>query len=278
MATRRDRKRFERVVARAMRPSRRSSWWAGKAWHWPVVAVAGASLVPIAVWLVAPHVSLSRTSSRKVEDAPAAAPGPVAAPAQEVGDRRPDEIPARSPRGGGEALRGRAASSRRGAGDGSQQGQIRDRGRAEVDVLPEPGVERGSPESLPGLCAGPGSATPKRRRAGRRVLPDRAARHDEAVSRHRCGASTPGNRRRRAGEMSREGARHGPQGRGDRRRPRGVRDVRVLSARRRRDGALRELEPTCRRDSGRGEEAVQRSAGVGRAHGATRRVQVHERG
>ena len=92
MATRRDRKRFERVVARAMRPSRRSSWWAGKAWHWPVVAVAGASLVPIAVWLVAPHVSLSGTSSRKVEDAPAAAPGPVAAPAQEVGDRRPDEI------------------------------------------------------------------------------------------------------------------------------------------------------------------------------------------
>ena len=92
MATRRDRKRFERVVARAMRPSRRSSWWAGKAWHWPVVAVAGASLVPIAVWLVAPHVSLSRTSSRKVEDAPAAAPGPVAAPAQEVGDRRPDEM------------------------------------------------------------------------------------------------------------------------------------------------------------------------------------------
>ena len=92
MATRRDRKRFERVVARAMRPSRRSSWWAGKAWHWPVVAVAGASLVPIAVWLVAPHVSLSGTSSRQVEDAPAAAPGPVAAPAQEVGDRHPDEI------------------------------------------------------------------------------------------------------------------------------------------------------------------------------------------
>ena len=92
MATRRDRKRFERVVARAMRPSRRSSWWADKAWHWPVVAVAGASLVPIAVWLVAPHVSLSGTSSRKVDDVPAAAPGPVAAPAPEAGDRRPDEI------------------------------------------------------------------------------------------------------------------------------------------------------------------------------------------
>src|SRR5438093_4923052 len=92
MATRRDRNRFERVVARAMRPSRRSSWWAGKAWPWPAIVVVGASLVPIAVWLVAPHVSLSGTSSRKVEDAPAAAPSPVAAPAQEAGDRRPDEI------------------------------------------------------------------------------------------------------------------------------------------------------------------------------------------
>jgi hypothetical protein len=37
-------------------------------------------------------VSLSGTSSRKVEDVPAAASGPAAAPAEEPGDRRPDEI------------------------------------------------------------------------------------------------------------------------------------------------------------------------------------------
>jgi hypothetical protein len=92
VATRRDRKRFERQVARAMRPSRRSSRWAGDSWRWPLVIVAGVALVPIAVWLVAPHVSLSGTSSRKVEDVPAAAPDPAAAPAQEPGDRRPDEI------------------------------------------------------------------------------------------------------------------------------------------------------------------------------------------
>jgi hypothetical protein len=92
VATRRDRKRFERQVARAMRPSRRSSRWAGDSWRWPLVIVVGVALVPIAVWLVAPHVSLSGTSSRKVEDVPAAVPGPAAAPAQEPGDRRPDEI------------------------------------------------------------------------------------------------------------------------------------------------------------------------------------------
>ena len=79
MATRRDRKRFERAVARAMRPSSRSARWADKAWVWPVVVV-GAALVPIAVWLVASYVPLSGTSSPKVADAPAAAPEPVTAP------------------------------------------------------------------------------------------------------------------------------------------------------------------------------------------------------
>ena len=90
MSTRRDRKRFERAVARAMRPSGRSARWADKAWVWPVV-VAGAALVPIAVWLVAGYMPLSGTSSPRVADAPAAAPEPVAMPAQEANDRRPDE-------------------------------------------------------------------------------------------------------------------------------------------------------------------------------------------
>jgi hypothetical protein len=90
MPTRRDRRRFERAVARAMRPSRRSTRWADKAWVWPVVVV-GAALVPIAVWLVAWYVPLSGTSSPKVADAPAAAPEPVTAPAPEANDRRPDE-------------------------------------------------------------------------------------------------------------------------------------------------------------------------------------------
>src|SRR5262245_43336915 len=93
MATRRDRRRFERAVARAMRPSRRSARWADKAWVWPVVVV-GASLVPIAVWLVAWYVPLSGTSSSpKVADAPAAAPAPVPPPAPETktNDPRPDE-------------------------------------------------------------------------------------------------------------------------------------------------------------------------------------------
>ena len=74
-----------------MRPSRRSARWTDKAWVWLVVVV-GASLVPIALWLVAPHVPLSGTSSPKVADAPAAAPEPVTTPAPEAGDRRPDEV------------------------------------------------------------------------------------------------------------------------------------------------------------------------------------------
>jgi hypothetical protein len=90
MPTRRDRKRFERAVARAMRPSRRFGGLADKAWVWPVVVV-GAALLPIAVWLVAWYVPLSATSAPKVADAPAAAPEPVTAPAREPGDRRPDE-------------------------------------------------------------------------------------------------------------------------------------------------------------------------------------------
>jgi hypothetical protein len=90
MATRRDRKRFERAVARAMRPSSRSARWIDKAWVWPVVVV-GAAFVPIAVWLVAWYVPLAGTSSPKVADAPAAAPASVTAPAPEASDRRPDE-------------------------------------------------------------------------------------------------------------------------------------------------------------------------------------------
>ena len=91
MPTRRDRKRFERQVARAVRSSRRSARWADRAWVWPIVVV-GASLVPIAIWLVASYVPLSGTSSPKVADAPVGAPEPVTAPpAPEAGDRRPDE-------------------------------------------------------------------------------------------------------------------------------------------------------------------------------------------
>jgi hypothetical protein len=90
MPTRRDRKRFERAVACAMRPSRRAARQADRAWVWPVV-VGGASLVPIAIWLVAGYVPLSGTSSPKVADAPAAAPEPVIRQAQESNDRRPDE-------------------------------------------------------------------------------------------------------------------------------------------------------------------------------------------
>jgi hypothetical protein len=90
MPTRRDRKRFERAVARARRPAGRSARWTDKAWVWPVVVV-GAALVPIAVWLVAGYMPLSGTSSSRVADAPAAAPEPVTTPAQEASDRRPDE-------------------------------------------------------------------------------------------------------------------------------------------------------------------------------------------
>jgi hypothetical protein len=90
MGTRRDRRRFERAVARAMRPSRRSARLTDKAWVWPVVVV-GASLVPIAVWLVAWYVPLSGTSSPKVVDAPAAVPEPITAPAPETTNPRPDE-------------------------------------------------------------------------------------------------------------------------------------------------------------------------------------------
>ena len=92
MPTRRDRKRFERAVARAMRPSRRFGGLADKAWVWPVVVV-GAALLPIAVWLVAWYVPLSATSAPKVADAPAAAPAPVTPPAPETktNDPRPDE-------------------------------------------------------------------------------------------------------------------------------------------------------------------------------------------
>src|SRR5262245_19991620 len=93
MPTRRDRKRFERAVARAMRPSRRFGRWADKAWVWPAVVV-GAALVPIAVWLAAWYVPLSGTSSSpKVADAPAAAPAPVTPPAPETktNDPRPAE-------------------------------------------------------------------------------------------------------------------------------------------------------------------------------------------
>ena len=91
MPTRRDRKRFERAVARAMRPSRRFVGLADKAWVWPVVVV-GAALLPIAVWLVAWYVPLSATSAPKVADAPAAVPEAVTtSPAPEPRDRRPDE-------------------------------------------------------------------------------------------------------------------------------------------------------------------------------------------
>jgi hypothetical protein len=91
MPTRRNRRRFERAVARAMRPSS-SAQWADKAWVWPVVVV-GAALVPIAVWLVAWHVPLSGTSSPKlVADVPAAVPEPVTATAPETNNPRPDEV------------------------------------------------------------------------------------------------------------------------------------------------------------------------------------------
>jgi hypothetical protein len=85
------------MVARAMQPSRRSARWADKAWVWPVVVV-GASLVPIAVWLVAWYVPLSGTSSpRVVAEAPTAArptaaPEPVTAPAPETSSPRPAEV------------------------------------------------------------------------------------------------------------------------------------------------------------------------------------------
>src|SRR5262249_57890310 len=90
MPMRRARRRFERLVARAMRPSRRSARWADKPWVWPVVVV-GASLIPIAVWLVAWYVPLSGTSSPKVAAAPPAAPEPGTAPAPDTTNPRPDE-------------------------------------------------------------------------------------------------------------------------------------------------------------------------------------------
>src|SRR5688572_9093881 len=56
MVTRRERRRFERLVERAMRPSRRPStptttlvMRSGKAWSWPVVGVAAPLLYSVGV-------------------------------------------------------------------------------------------------------------------------------------------------------------------------------------------------------------------------------------
>lgn len=97
MRMRRDRKRFERAVARAMRPSRRSSaiqasWTtivprlARRSWPWP-----GIVLAIIVVGLAVSYASLPWSTSRKVDDAQAARPATVAEPAREADARRPAE-------------------------------------------------------------------------------------------------------------------------------------------------------------------------------------------
>jgi len=177
MATRRDRKAVRsRVVARAMRRLRIRGRDAirprlgRKAWHWPVVAVAGASLVRYAVWLggasVVAHPAHSRPSGRG--NAPAWPHQARRRARSEVGDPAPRRdsrahLSSSSPflRAEAEKLsRSRGEFSPRG-GDGPQPGTGPAIASELRSMFFRRGVERGSPESLPGLFAGPGSATPK---------------------------------------------------------------------------------------------------------------------
>src|SRR3989442_8990565 len=100
MRTRRDRKRLERAVARAMRPSRRASAgraasakmlfvrWSRWAWSWPGAIL----LVAIAVGAVMSYATLWWSASPKPEVANAPAPARVDEPAQAASGQRLAEV------------------------------------------------------------------------------------------------------------------------------------------------------------------------------------------
>jgi len=102
MSTRQDRRRFERTVARAMRPSMRSSATpasitnlmrlARRAWSWPVVGVAGISFVIVVFYLAAPYASLSWITSRRVDGAQPARHATLTGPAHDASERRRAEV------------------------------------------------------------------------------------------------------------------------------------------------------------------------------------------
>jgi hypothetical protein len=102
MSSRRDRRRFERTVSRAMRPSKRSSAapvsitnlmrWARSAWSWPVAGVAGIAFVIVVFYLAVPYASLSWIASRKVDGVQAARPATVTGPAPDASERRRAEV------------------------------------------------------------------------------------------------------------------------------------------------------------------------------------------
>jgi len=160
MATRRDRKRFERVWRARCRPSRRSSRWDGKAWPLAGRSPSGRLARPIAVWLVAPHVSLSGTFVAPGRGRAGRRTRPGRRARSGSRDRRPDEIRRAHlrqlqpvlPRGSGELsevarrilAEGRVTDLQPGPGP---------RSRAAESMSSEGGVERGSPESLTGLFA-----------------------------------------------------------------------------------------------------------------------------
>jgi hypothetical protein len=97
MTTRRDRRRFERVVARAMRPSKRSL--AVRAASAPILLRAARGLgswpgivgVIVAAFVAVSYVLLPWVASRTLDDAQASRPSTVGIPARDADERRPAE-------------------------------------------------------------------------------------------------------------------------------------------------------------------------------------------
>lgn len=100
MRTRRDRKRFERAAARAMRPSKRAPAsraasaetlvmrWSRWAWSWPGAII----LLTVAVGAAMSYASLRWSESPKPEVAKAASPARVDEPAQAASEQRLAEV------------------------------------------------------------------------------------------------------------------------------------------------------------------------------------------
>ena len=97
MTTRRDRRRFERAVARAMRPSKRSLWV--RAASAPILLPAarvlgswpGIVCVIVAACVAVSYALLPWVASRTFDGAQAARPATVETPARDADERRPAE-------------------------------------------------------------------------------------------------------------------------------------------------------------------------------------------